>query len=620
VRKYQNALILLGIVLFTAIAYANSVRNGYIDFDDPENVVDNYSIREFDLANLKHYFTTPLQFMYTPIVSVSYALDYHFGKLSPSTYHLTNLLLHLCNVVLVYVVFSLLTRKPFIAHFVAAAFAIHPMNVDAISWISTRSNLLATFFFLGALALYTVHVRTSRWWLLLASVLVFALATLSKSTAVVFPLTLFLWDYYLARRRSWRLLLEKIPYFVVALAIGLVTLHFREDTNSLGYSLVDRFFLICSALASYVVKLFFPYPLAFAYGYPVKHGAFLPWYLYLSPLLLVLVVWLLTRTTLPRRVVVVGLSFFVINVLLSQTVFIIDNYRANRYAYLPYLGLFFIIAHLVDRLLESSGTGWRSRAADVGQVALIMVVVMFTVVTVNRNALWRDTVTILDNSITHEPGVPFVYNSRGIAEYKAGNYTAARQDFEKTISLNPDFYLSYYYLGVLKFIGQDYKGALADYDIAISRSPGFVGAYNDRGRARVELKDYAGAVQDFSKALELDSYFVDAYFNRGVARFFMGDYAGAIADYTTTLEFTPDNANAYNNRASARIEMGDPRAALPDLARAIQLSPGYADAFFNRGVAESRLDNTTGACADWRTAQSLGHQGAAAFITKNCPA
>ena len=175
-ERHQNLLILLGILLLTALVYANSIRNGFVDFDDPENVMDNFSIREWTGASISHWFTTPLQFMYTPLVYVSYAVDYQIGGLSPQMYHVTNLTLHLANVVLVYLLISALIKRPFVAQFVALAFAIHPVNVDAVSWIATRSNLLVTLFSLGAMLLYLRYLESRRWLHLGLAAGLFALA------------------------------------------------------------------------------------------------------------------------------------------------------------------------------------------------------------------------------------------------------------------------------------------------------------------------------------------------------------------------------------------------------------------------------------------------------------
>lgn len=593
-EKRQYRAILFWTVVLAFLIHASSLANGFVYFDDPENVMDNFSIREINLANIGHWFTTPLQFMYTPLVYVSYAVDYLIGGGAAGMYHFTNLALHLCNVVLVFALVHALTRRVFVAHVVAALFAIHPVNVDSIAWISTRSNLLATLFSLAALLLYTRYLRSASWRQLAWATALFALATLSKSSAVVLPLLLFLIDYFHGRRPSWRMLLEKIPMFAIAVGMGLVGLHFRGDVVAAGYTLVERGFLICTALVAYLLRLVFPFNLSLVYAYPGTAGH-LPWYVYASPVILIAVTVLLLLVRSARKVVIFGLAFFVVNVALSQVVLLIDNYQANRYAYLGYIGLFLIVAHFVDRALHarvSREAAPRLREALPRlRIALTSVLVVFAVVlvtlTVIRTVAWRNTVTIMSDAIAKEPGVPFVYNSRGIAEYRDGDYAAAKRDFEETIRIDPDFLLARHYLGILKYNAGDYAGSLADHDQVLARLQTFAAGFNERGRTKLALKDYSGAFTDFSTAIQYDPYLVDAYNNRGIAD----------------------------------IELGNPTAALADLDRAISLFPDFADAYYERGVARSRLNDTSGACTDWSKASSLGHQEAPQVMTdQHCPA
>jgi protein O-mannosyl-transferase len=592
--RQRNSRLLVGTLLLTSLAYAPSLGNGFVDFDDPVNVIDNFSIRDLNATNLGHYFSTPLHYMYTPLVYLSYAIDFQLGGLDPTAYHVTNLLLHLANTAAVFAVIYSLTRRAYVSHFVTVAFAIHPMNVDGVAWISTRSGLLATLFSLLALLAYIRYVDAKRPWYLVAASVLFLFATLSKSPAVVLPVVLVLVDYY-RRRIDWplrpanvgRLLIEKVPFLAIAITMGIVALNVRIDTvNPYGYTIVDRCFIVCWALVAYVGKLLFPFGLSFAHAYPPKNGGFLPWYIYLAPVVLAVGTWLLVRVTRPRRLVVFGLSFFLVTIILSQTVLLIDNFQANRYAYLPYLGLFLILGHHADRLIN--GKALRRRFPQIqtaATVALLVVAMVFASVTLMRTRVWHDTISVMSDSIDNEPDVAFVHNSRGIARFKAGDYAGARVDFEKTIALDPAFYLSYYYLGIMKYNSGDYTGALADHDKVVAHYPGFAAGYNERGKAKQKLTDLDGAMVDFSNAVALDAYLPEAYYNRGVVE----------------------------------LERGDYRSAFSDFDRAITLFPDFADAYHRRGVARSRLGDPPAACDDWEKARSLGSADAAQAYSKSCP-
>jgi hypothetical protein len=514
------AYVLLGIVLVAFALYARTFGNGFIDFDDPEAVTNNPWISGFSGANVEHWFSSSLQFMYTPLVLVSYAIDHALGGTDPAVYHVTNLMLHLVNVTLVYLVTRALTRRTFVALFTAGAFAIHPVNVDGVAWVATRSNLLATGFMLGSLLAYSRYAAQAqaqararrpglglwRWygwrWYGLCLAL-FVAATFSKSAAVVLPVVLLLWDYAVARRISWTLLVEKLPLFAVSVIMGLVGLHLRQDTTDQfsDYTLLDRGFVMASALWAYVVRVLLPYPLSFAYAYPAKDGGALPWWVYLTPLLLAGVVAATFFIGVPRRIVVFGWAFFVVTNVLSQTVLLIDNYKPNRYAYLPFVGLFIILGWALADLLERFGVGPRGwlRWTALGLVGGFAV--WFCLLTVQRAGLWKDTITLLEQSIEHEPDVAFVYNSRAIAKHNAGDPQGAIADVHKVLELDPNF-----------------------------------NVYNNLGTFTLAAGDAQGAVENFTKALERDPHYLDAYSNRAVAKLQLGDKAGACADWTTARD------------------------------------------------------------------------------------
>jgi tetratricopeptide (TPR) repeat protein len=567
-------------VIVTLLVYARTLGNGFIDFDDPENVIDNFSIRDLTPANIAHYFTQPLQFMYTPLVTLSYAVDYQLWGLAPAGYHATNLALHLVNVVLVELVVWELTRRAFVSLAVTAAFAVHPMNVDGIAWVATRSNLLATAFSLGAMLVYLRYRKDPSLRRLAVSVGLFVLATFSKSAAVVLPVTLVLIDLYRGRsyvhdrRPVWRPILEKVPYLVVALAMGIVAIALRVDeVNPFSYTALDRFFLVCSALVTYLTQLVVPVDLAFARAYPAKTDGALPWQIYLAPVVLALVGVLLWRLKSARPLVLFGVGFFLVNVLLSQFVLLIDNYAATRYVYLPYIGLFLILADLAERGLRRADPTWLKPA--VGSTMAIGLLAL-TVATIVRAGTWRDTVAVMSDSIAKEPGVAFVHNSRGIALYKAGNYDAALADFDRTIELDPEFKLSLYYRGIIRHLRGDYAGALGDFDVVVATYPGFAAAFDERGRTRLALKDNPGALADFTTAITLDPYRVYAYNNRGLVLLEGGDVAAAEADFTAAVGIDPGFADGYQNRAKARDARGDRAGACSDWARAGEL--GHAEA------------------------------------------
>ncbi len=593
---HRDLWLLGGILLLAAVIYSNSLANGFIYFDDPESVVNNPYIRQISLANLIHYFTTPVQYMYMPLAMISYAVDYQIGEIDPSIYHLDNLILHLGSVILVFWVFLLLTKKSRLALFVSLLFAIHPVNVDSVAWVATRPNLLATFFYLGALLGYSLYLEKNQARYLALACLSFLLAASAKSSAVVLPLILFLWDYFYGRKWEKKLLIEKIPFFVISLLFGILTLTMRTDVGRLAqyqYTLFDRVFMFFYALVDYCVRLLFPLQLSMSYTSPVKNGSFLPLQFYLAPLALALIVWGLYKLKVSKKVLIVGLSFFVLNVVLSQSVLLLDNFMANRYVYLSYLGLYLILAEINERVLSVSLVGWRSWLQVAWAPALMIFGAGFSLLTYNRNFVWYDTITLLDDVIQKQPGAAWVYGTRGLVKYHTYDLEGARRDFDQSLQIDPNYAPSLAYLGVLNYQSHDYQAALAEMNQALAIDPGLSGVYQDRGKVKVALGDNQGALDDFNQAIAINPQAVETYFERGVLKNSQGDYQGALADFNTII----DLASNYD----------------------LDLVPKYDAAFYMRGLTKLRLNDKTGACADMVKALSLGYQPPDDQIDLNCP-
>lgn len=595
IPRNWHFLIIAAIVLLAFLIYSNSIHNGFVQFDDPENIYENIHIQQINWENLKYFFTTSIQFTYSPLVFLSFAVEYQIGKLDPSVYHFTSLLLHLFNIILVYWLFLLLTKRWTVSAFVAVLFAIHPVNVDGVSWLATRSNVLFTFFYLGALILYIFYLKKDfKIGYLLWSALLFLLAVLSKAPALVLALVLFLVDYFYGRKWdigkknqrqwNWKLVTEKIPYFLVAALTAYLTFHFRVDIdNPFGYNLLDRFVVICTAIIAYFVKLIYPFNLAFAYAYPLKEGGFLPWFYYLSPFVLALIPWVLLKLRIPKKVVVFGLAFFVINLILSQTVVLIDNFKANRYAYLPYIGLYFILAGFSEPILTAQ-TGWRSKLKMVWVALLVVVVASFSYATYQRNFLWKDTIAIFSDSIQKEPNIPFTYITRGLARHKSGDQQGALQDFRKAAELDPNSYLAFYY----------------------------------QAKAQVAIGDSQGALHNFTRALEIKPDYGDVYYERGLLKHQLGNYDGAMTDYDAAVNYNPGAYYNYNSRGITRSTLKDFPGAIADFSKTIELYPGFGESYYYRGMAKLQLNDKSGACADWNQALQLGYPQAQVLINQHC--
>ena len=326
----KTLLYLFIVLIFTGFLFRNSLHAEFLSYDDTENVVNNINIQELSMKNITGYFSTVNLYMYTPLTSISYAIDYQIDGLNPFYFKLTNLILHLINVILIYILSFQLFRKNYLSVFLAILFSLHPAYTDTISWISTRSNLLATLFFLLSLIFYHQYFKKNKYLLLSLSFVSFACSLLSKSSGIMLPLSLLLFDYYYQRKFSIKLIIEKIPFFIASFAIGILTLYFRTDSGNtqvpVDYSFFDHFFLICYSLISFGIKSIIPFHLSEIYAYPVKINNFLPVWYYVSPIILLSIVFIIFKLKVMKREIIFGSLFFLFNIMITQITTLEDGF------------------------------------------------------------------------------------------------------------------------------------------------------------------------------------------------------------------------------------------------------------------------------------------------------
>ncbi|MEP7170675.1 MAG: hypothetical protein ABI855_14990, partial [Bacteroidota bacterium] len=388
-RIEKNATVfLLLIIAASFLVFSPCLKNGFLIYDDTENVTDNVFITSFSLQHLQAFFTTPLLYMYTPLVYFSFASDYMISGLNPMMFHLTNVMLHLANIFLVFVFIKLLSDKKEIALITTSLFAVHPLMADTVAWVSTRSTLLFTLFFLLSLIAYLNYLKSSfRLKFYFLSLILFLFSSLSKSSAIILPFVLLLIDYFKQRKLFLKTFAEKIPFFLIAIAIAAITIYFRTDVSTsqtpFMYSLIDKFFILCYSFFACIVRLIVPFNLSAVYSYPEKSNGGLPFEFYITTLLFIILTIFLFRIN--RKEIWFGVLFFFINLAISQVGFLEDGFAANRYAYLPSIGLFFIIGNFYT----SSGN-----KKNIFAFVFLISLIIFSVATFQRVQVWKDNIAL----------------------------------------------------------------------------------------------------------------------------------------------------------------------------------------------------------------------------------
>jgi tetratricopeptide (TPR) repeat protein len=617
--RTSKALVLAAILVVTVVAFSSSFANGFLNWDDPGNVTQNTAIRALGWDNLKVFVTTPLLGMYSPLVYLSYAIDYQVGGLNPTVYHATNLLIHLVNVCLVFLIVIRLSGSTLTAGIVAALFSVHPMNVAAVTPVSVRSSLLFSCLYLAAYLSYLRHLTadSKRWlWLSLA---LFVLSALAKSAAVVFTLLLVATDYYCRKPITRRSLLDKWPFFLVSLVFGIVTFVFREDTAAMvadtASPVWQRALLACYSAGSYLVRLVVPVRLSAFYPYPDAAGGHLPLMVYAAPLLLAAVAWLAWTLKKFRRPIVFGALFFLTNILLVVKIIPLGaEWMADRYVYLASIGVFFAVAETC-RLLAPA-----RRALMV--LVTVVLVAGCAAASYARSAAWKRDMAFYNGIIANYPNAALAYSNRAASRVRdTHDAEGALSDCDTALRLDPGYADAYFNRATAELMLGRFPEASADATRALGLNPNRAEYLRSRAEARLSMRDFAGAIADSEKAMALDPTGPEAnlsYQCRGIARVRLGDTAGAIADFGKAIELRPEIPAGYQNRANARVLAGDDKSALADYDRAIALNPSLATAYLYRGMLKRRHVDLTGSCDDFRKAWQLKLPAAEALVKAGC--
>lgn len=630
------------LLLLTLLVYWPTFQNNFTNWDDDLYVADNRLVQEFDVEGMfaldfgqaigavlderKAATLDNSAFVagnYHPLTILSLAINYQMTGLDPISYQITNVLLHLLNTFLVFVlVLSLTARNPLVALTTAALFALHPMHVESVSWIAERKDVLYSSFFLGGLILYWQHMLRPSFGKMILVFLLFLLACLAKPAAVVFPLVMVLLHFWKGVRwNKWKTQLRTVPFFVGALFFGLLTLTAQVDSDAYGglqtFSIWERLQIASYGWLWYIGKFFFPYPQSAFYPYPAVVGS-----VYTIAFLgaAVLGGWALWQYRF-NRWITFGMVFFTINLLLVlQFVSVGSAIVAERYTYLPYIGLGWIIGYGLHHVVQGK---WKKK--NRAQPALILAglaIILFSWFTYHRTKVWANTEVLFTDVLNNHPRAVVAWNNRGHYYRQQSEEVPAQErnryldkafyDYGQALAVDPKYYLGYSNRGKVWFERQDFRKAIADYTLAIDIRSDIATIWVNRGAAYATIGQLEQALQDLNRAKELDPDYAEVYFNRGIVFQQMQQYDLALADFSTYLTYRPRATGIMNSMGVIYQSLGDHASAIAEFSRAIRIGyedqePDIATYLFNRAISYHVLQQTDAARNDVRQAEQLGY-------------
>jgi tetratricopeptide (TPR) repeat protein len=608
--KKKEWLLVALILLITFLVFSPVTKYGFVNWDDDVNVTQNRDVQHLDAASIKAIFTHTVIGGYTPLTTLSFAIENKVFGMNPGVFHFNNLLLHLLCTLLVYLFFRQLGAGLFVSLIVTVLFGIHPMRVESVAWITERKDVLYSFFFLLSANFYLRFYQSKRRLFYALALLAFALSLLAKIQAVTLPLVLWLIDYHYEKKFRAGQGLNKIPFFLLSLLTGIAGVYFLGhagflETNTV-LPLVQRIFIGTYTLCVYLVKSVVPYRMSAIYPSPDQLSALF----YASILPVILLAVLIIRSKKNRNDLVFGSLFFLFNVMfMLQVVGAGQAFLADRFTYIAYIGLFFLMARLVEYLYT---TRWKIPVSVVGALYIAALGVFAW----NHTKVWKDSGALFSDVIRKYPESSLAHNNLGLYYRDQKQNDKAIQCYSRSIELNPLAFRSYNNRGEVYFERGEIDKALSDMNRVIQLRSDYGKGYSNRGAIHGSRKEFGLALADLDRAIELDPMEITAYQNRLLVHYAMGNYEKASVDATSYLDLKPGDANVINQRGLCYDHMGLDQKALADFNQAIRINPSNGVYYENRSYLYTKMGNAGNALKDILKARELGVKINMAYLQK----
>ncbi|MBS1635116.1 MAG: tetratricopeptide repeat protein [Bacteroidetes bacterium] len=602
IKQKPDLMYPLLLMLLVPVIYFKVFSAGFISWDDKEVLLGNMDVHTF---NMKAFFTKHYVGNYAPLTMIGFAIDWMLFRGDAFWQHSINLLFHAINVFLVFRLSRMLLGDSLKAFFVALVFCMHPTQVETVAWVAAKNNLVYSLFFIWSLILYVRYVKEGGWKFLATSFLMYVLSALSKPSAICLPLVLFAMDYLLGKPLTFKTLLQKVPFFIVSLIIGIVTIYSRTEDKFINdthhYAIYERIGYAGYALFFYLFKFIAPLRLSVIYPYPQQTlMALIGGGIMLTGVL----VWfgIFLRKKQYERA---GALLFIVSnlILVLQFIPFGEVIAADRYMYLPLIGF----ALLVLSVLKLSASRLR--------IACAVLLVVYGVLTFSRVAVWKNSIALYSDIVDKYPDSFLALNSLGAEYMLHGDAGKALPYMNKAIAIAPQYYKGYYNRGLLFAQTGHYTEALADFTKAIDLKQ-YIKAYVGRGNVYYTMHDIPKAKADAEKALAIEPNNPKALFLMGRCYDDINELDKAMTSYNTCLQANPEDAMILLRRAILFGKKQDFRSCVSDLDACIRFQPDYAEAYYWRGVARANLHQNP--CADLTQAYQKGFTGARGALEKYC--
>ncbi|MGD0277872.1 MAG: tetratricopeptide repeat protein [Smithella sp.] len=613
----QKMIIYVVLIIVTLAVFGQVYKYDFTNFDDYANITENLQIQKgISPDGFRWALTTRYFDLWNPMLWLSFMLDYQFYGADAGGYHVTNLILHILSTLLLFWLFCRMTGDIWPSAFVAAFFALHPLHVESVAWVSERKDTLSAFFWMITLCFHVYYTEKPNIKRYLPAVFCFMLALMSKPMVITLPLILILLDYWPLRRfpfqvnrpvradispvptkqkklkkrenisaigksalpevkmmlfgaDRWRLL-EKIPFFTLSIILVIITLHAPEATGTTSAKYFPWSALLANAPVSfvtYLMKTFWPYDLAVLYPFTEQ---ILLWQIAVSVLLIIIICTLINAKAKKFPHLFTGWFWFLITILpvigILQISVTTPYAMADRYHYLPSIGLAVMMAWGLPSLIKNE-----NMRKKIFLPAAIIFLGIMAVFSCRQCAFWKNSETLFNHTLMVTKNNYVIQTFLGNFLSDEGRSQEALEHLNESIRIKPDYDDAYSYRGIIFAKLGNNQLAIEDINKAIGLNPNNSIAYINRGIIYSALGQYQQAVESYNDAIRLKPDCAGGYYNRGILYNYLGQNQSAIEDINKTIQLSPDYVPAYHIRAAIYLNQGNKEMGCSDLQKACEL-------------------------------------------------
>lgn len=602
-RGWSRSVVFLciALVLTTVVVYLQTGEHRFLNFDDDTYVTDNRHVTHGITAQgLLWAVTSVEEANWHPLTWISHMADVQLFGMNPRGHHLSSVAIHATNTLLLFLLLVRLTAARWSSAFVAVLFALHPLHVESVAWVAERKDVLSALFGFITLHLYTAYVTKQQQSLYILSLSAFALGLMSKPMLVTLPVVMLLLDYWPLERfrdnttheagRAVALVKEKIPFLACALGSGIITIYAQQMSGAMTTLLAIPIQLRCKnallAYVTYIGKTVWPRNLAVYYPFPAD----IPLWQALGAFLLLSLATIATIRS-RRRYPYLMAGWFWFLITLAPVIGIMQvgaQSMADRYTYLPLIGLFIMVAWGIPDLLKRV----RQRPVILALLAA-MAITAVTTLTWLQLGYWHDSISLYRHTIEVTSNNRLAHYNLGVALAAHNEPDAAIREYRETLRITPSDADAHSALGVMLINRGELAAAIRELQEAIRFRPDFMSAHNNLGIALSKNGHPQAAIREFREALRLKPDFAEAHNNLGVAMSNNDEPDQAIREIREAIRINPDFAEAHNSLGGMLASRGELDGAIREFRETLRLAPDHVKAFENLGLALARKRITT---------------------------